>query len=126
MLLLSIFAGTALALAAVGVYGVLSYSVTQRLHEIGIRIALGAGARDLALLVMGHGLKLAVVGVLAGLAGALALTRFLSTLLFGIEPTDPLTFGCVSVLLIAIAGLACFLPALRATWVDPMVVLRYE
>jgi putative ABC transport system permease protein len=126
MLLLSIFAGTALALAAVGVYGVLSDSVTQRLHEIGTRIALGAGTRDLALLVMGHGLKLAVVGVLVGLAGALALTRFLSTLLFGIEPTDPLTFGCVSVLLIAIAGLACFLPALRATWVDPMVVLRYE
>jgi putative ABC transport system permease protein len=126
MLLLSIFAGTALALAAVGVYGVLSDSVTQRLHEIGIRIALGAGARDLALLVMGHGLKLAVVGVLAGLAGALALTRFLSTLLFGIEPTDPLTFGCVSVLLIAIPGLACFLPALRAARVDPMVVLRYE
>lgn len=101
-------------------------SLCYRLALVGIRIALGAGARDLALLVMGHGLKLAVVGVLVGLAGALALTRFLSTLLFGIEPTDPLTFGCVSVLLIAIAGLACFLPALRATWVDPMVVLRYE
>jgi putative ABC transport system permease protein len=126
MLLLSIFAGTALPLATVGVYGVMFYSVTQRLHEMGIRIALGASAGDLTLLVVGHGLKLAVAGVLVGLAGAFALTRFLSTLLFGIEPTDPLTFVCVSVLLVSIAGLACFLPARRATQVDPMVVLRYE
>jgi putative ABC transport system permease protein len=126
MLLLGLFALLALALAAVGIYGVVSYSCSQRVHEFGVRMALGAERRDLLGLVIRQGARLALIGVSAGLGGALALTRFLSSMLYDIKPTDPLTLLAVSLLLAAIALLASYIPARRATKVDPMVALRYE
>ena len=124
--LLSIFAGIALALAIVGIYGVMSYSVSQRTHEIGIRMAIGATRGDVFKMVLGQGMKLAFIGVVLGLAGAFALTRLMTSMLFGVEPTDKLTFVSIAVVLPVVALLACYLPGRRATRVEPVVSLRYE
>jgi putative ABC transport system permease protein len=126
MLLLAIFAGAALVLAAVGLYGVLAYLVSIRTHEIGIRMALGASRRDVLKLIVGQGMLLTMIGIVIGLAGAFLLTRIMSSLLFGVRATDPVTFIIVSVVLATVAMLACLIPARRATRVDPMVALRYE
>lgn len=126
MFLLTLFASLALVLAAVGVYGVMSYAVTQRTHEIGIRMALGAQVGNVIRLVMKSGLIIAIVGVVLGLAGAFALTRLMSSLLFAVEPTDKATFAGVSLCLLLIALAACYIPARRATRVDPLQALRYE
>ncbi|MCI0490618.1 MAG: ABC transporter permease [Blastocatellia bacterium] len=126
MLLLGAFAGAALLLSMMGIYGVMSYAVSERTQEIGIRQALGAGRIDILRLIMGRGIVLAVAGVIAGLGAALAVTRLMAGLLFGVSATDPMIFVAVSALLILVALLACYVPARRATRVDPMVALRYE
>ena len=126
MVLLALFASVALMLAAVGIYGLISYSVSQRTHEIGIRMALGAKREGVLRLVLRQALLLAAAGVALGIGGALTLTRFLSSLLFGVSSKDPLTFVAVSLLLAGVATSASFIPAWRAARIDPMVALRYE
>jgi putative ABC transport system permease protein len=126
LILFEAFGFVALVLAVVGIYGVLSGSVTERTRELGIRLALGAKTTAVLKMVLWQGLKLGAAGIALGLLGALAVTRLLQSLLFGISATDPLTFAMSALLLLSVALLACWLPALRATKIDPMVALRHE
>lgn len=126
MILLGLFAGIALILVTIGVYGLLQYNTTQQTHDIGIRMALGTRSVDVLRSVVGQGLKLTLIGTGVGLAGALAVTRVIRSLLYGINPTDPLTFVCVSLLLVSVALLATYIPARREARIDPMDALRYE
>ncbi|HEX3142350.1 MAG TPA: FtsX-like permease family protein, partial [Pyrinomonadaceae bacterium] len=126
LVLLSLFGGVALLLAAVGIYGVISYGVTQRSHEMGIRTALGAKPRDVLKLVVRQAMVLALGGVGIGLLASLALTRLMKSLLFNVGVTDPLTFAAIALLMTLIALLACLIPAQRATKVDPLIALKYE
>jgi putative ABC transport system permease protein len=124
--LLNWLAGLAMLLAALGIFGVMAYAVAQRTNELGIRIALGAQPRNIMALVMKQGMKLAALGVLLGLIGAMSMTRWLVSLLYGVSATDPLTFALIALLPMIVAMLACWIPARRATKVDPIIALRYE
>ena len=126
MLLLCLFAALALILSSVGIYGVISYSVTQRTHEIGIRMALGAKKSDVLKMVVWQGMRLAFVGIAIGFIAAFALTRLIESMLFGVSANESFTFVIVAVLLSFVALLSCFIPARKATKVDPMIALRYE
>jgi predicted permease len=126
MILLSVFAALALLLSSIGIYGVISYVVGQRTHEIGIRMALGAQRRDVLRLMLGEGMKMALLGVAIGIAAALGLTQLMTKMLFGVSATDPTTFFSVALVLTVVALTACYIPARRAMRVDPMVALRYE
>jgi putative ABC transport system permease protein len=124
--LMAVFAGLAFALAAIGVYGVIAFTVSQRKHELGIRVALGAQPEDIRRMVIGQGARLAIGGVGVGLAGALYLARFMAPLLYGVETRDPATFAIVPVLLIGVTLAASWIPAARATQVDPIETLRHQ
>src|SRR5262249_30649308 len=126
VILIGFFGITALLLATAGVFGVMAYSVSRRTREFGVRAALGASSGNVLLMVLGQGVRTILIGLAVGIAGSFALTRTVSSLLFGVTATDPLTFSGVTILLIAVALLACYIPARRATRVDPMVALRYE
>ena len=125
-MLLTIFSAIALVLASIGIYGVLAYAVAQRTHELGVRAALGASQSTLLRVVLVRGLVLALIGLVIGLGGALALTKYISTILYNIPPRDPVTLTAVAAVLAGVALLACYIPSRRATKVDPLVALRYE
>jgi ABC-type antimicrobial peptide transport system permease subunit len=125
-LLLGLFSGLAVLLAAVGIYGLLHFSVVQRTQEIGVRLALGATKKDVLVLILGKGMSMACLGVVIGLVGAVAVSRFIASLLFGIRPTDPLTFTGVTLILLAVALVACYIPARQVTGIDPLKALHYE
>ena len=124
--LLGVFAAVALLLAAIGIYGVMSYSFSQRTHEVGIRVALGAQRLDILRMAVGEGMLVVAIGLVAGIAGAVAVTRVFQSMLFGVDATDPVTLAVVAGILAAVALLACYIPARRATRVDPLVALRVE
>jgi putative ABC transport system permease protein len=124
--ILAVFAGVALLLASVGIYGVMAYTFSQRTHEIGVRVALGAQRSDILRMALGEGMLLVAIGLGVGLIGAAIVTRFLRSMLFSVTATDPLTFASIALLLAAVALLACFIPAQRATQVDPLVALRED
>jgi putative ABC transport system permease protein len=124
--LLGVFAVVALLLAAVGIYGVMSYSFSQRTHEVGIRVALGAQRGDILRMVLGEGMRIVVIGLASGLVGAAIMTRVFRSMLFGVGPADPVTFLFVSAILASVALFACYIPARRATCVEPLIALREE